>query len=1386
LGNAVKKRNQKSSRSTSNLSKRHRQRRRSRDLRVEKLEARDLLAADLSAPAVEGELAVLFEPGTSVPLMNLIATQNGGEIVRTFKHLNMAHFRMTGGGDGGSDAGQVTHSLIDDLESYPQVNLVEPNYVSQPLRYIPNDTFLGEQWGIDNNGSVGPGGFAGVLGADIDGFAAWEIGIGSPDVVIAVIDTGQVISHPDLFENLWTNDGEIPNNGIDDDDNGYIDDYFGFDFVNNTLDLTDKSPHGVHVSGTVAAIGDNNEGVTGVAWGAKIMSLKAGDPAFISTALLGAYNYMLDQLSKGVNIVVSNNSYGGAARDGIVEIAIQATTDAGILFVAASGNDGQDNDGIEHFPSGYANPLIISVGATDRSDLPAIFTNYGETTVDLHAPGVDIASTLRPQDGYYDYQSGTSMASPHVAGAIGVLAAINPDATAAQLKAYILQGVDVLDSLRNDSVTGGRLNLMGAIDAMPRGDVMGTVFDDVNENGQQDPGEFGIGGVRIILDRDFDGVEDEIGEWSVITDSSGGYTIPNYWHTDFQLVIELPILLPGPFETPDPIIVPGPPRGDDIDIDIPIQRGQPGEISGIVFNDINQDGVQQPAQLNVFGDRGVGGVVVFLDVNNDDLIQLSEPSTVTAADGSFNLAVSIASVDLEPGPFNVRIITPPGWMRSSPTNGERSIELGGGLAPITGLDFGMYGGDQFDFGDKGNNNSLADNGPRHGVIPGFQLGAENTAEVDALESDTGDDGIVITSNVFAGGTVTADVTVSLGGMRPGYLHGWIDVNNDGNFDASEKVINNVRLMEGTTAVSFVLPANTLTGPRMARFRYGWEYNMGAYGPALAGEVEDMTINVFGDNPIANDDPFSVDQDSSNNNLDVLGNDFPSSSGGLYVQAINTSSTSGTVAIAADQLSVIYTPRPLFSGTDTFTYTVQDLSGSQSTATVTVTVIPTFANPVAIDDQELVPLNSPGTVINVLQNDLSGSSGPLRISGTGTASNGGVSIDNQGTPDPTDDVLVYVPGSNYQGIDQFTYDVVDQVGSTSSAVVTVYVGDSTSDDLIRYFIEFTTLAGSPISGNQVTIGTEYMVNVFVQDIRPVTGGLSEDDHGIFAAYLDVLYPAGSTSLTGPLVFDGSFQSIPEGDVLTPGIINEAGAFQNVTSEPPGLGPQLVFRVPFRANSLGVITYTPNISDEIVDPGPPLVGGDHDTLVWAPTPAPVFPNDISFLANTITVIASGEPIQNINNPVDVNDDGNVNPFDALLVINAIQQDYRGQGESAGFNRSTSNYSYTDVNGDHRNSIHDVLPVLEHLRRKAMGQGEAPGGDILSVRPAAGVDFTGVGSRENVISDSPARDESVVGSSSAAVVVGSTDTDEDVALREYLDDSVVDGDDEFFAEILGNWTE
>ncbi len=1381
----MKKRNQKSSRSTSNLSKRHRQRRRSRDLRVEKLEARDLLAADLSAPAVEGELAVLFEPGTSVPLMNLIATQNGGEIVRTFKHLNMAHFRMTGGGDGGSDAGQVTQSLLDDFESYPQVSLVEPNYVSQPLRYIPNDTFLGEQWGIDNNGSVGPGGFAGVVGADIDGFAAWEIGIGSPDVVIAVIDTGQVISHPDLFENLWTNDDEIPNNGIDDDDNGYIDDYFGFDFVNNTLDLTDKSPHGVHVSGTVAAIGDNNEGVTGVAWGAKIMSLKAGDPAFTSTALIGAYNYMLDQLSKGVNIVVSNNSYGGAARDGIVEIAIQATTDAGILFVAASGNDGQDNDGIEHFPSGYANPLIISVGATDRSDLPAIFTNYGETTVDLHAPGVDIASTVPPQDGFYDYQSGTSMASPHVAGAVGVLASLNPDATAAQLKAYILQGVDVLDSLRNDSVTGGRLNLMGAIDAMPRGDVMGTVFDDVNENGQQDPGEFGIGGVRIILDRDFDGVEDEIGEWSVITDSSGGYTIPNYWHTDFQLIIELPIPTPGPFETPDPIIVPGPPRGDDIDIDIPIHRGQPGEISGIVFNDSNQDGSLQLPQVNVFGENGVGGVHVFLDVNNDDLFQFSEPSTITAADGTFNLALSIASVALTPGPAITRIIVPPGWMRSSPTNGERSLTLGDSLAPTTGLDFGIYGGDQFDFGDMGSNTSLADNGPRHGVIPDFRLGAENTSEVDALASDTGDDGIVITSNVFAGATVTADVTVSLGGMRPGYLHGWIDANNDGVFDASEKLINNERLLEGTTSVSFVLPENTLTGPRMARIRYGWEYNLGAYGPAMAGEVEDFLLNVFGDNPIANDDPFSVDQDSSNNTLDVLANDFPSSSGGLFVQDTDTSFTSGTVAIAGDTLSVIYTPRPLFSGTDTFTYTVEDLSGSQSTATVTVAVVPTFANPVAIDDQEIVGLNSPGAIINVLQNDLPGTSGPLRISSTGTPSNGSVSTDNRGTPDPTDDVLVYVPGQNYQGIDQFAYNVVDTVGSTSSAVVTVYVGDTTSDDEVQYFIEFTTLAGSSIAGNQVTIGSEYMVNVFVEDIRPVTGGLTDSDHGIFAAYLDVLYPAGSTSLTGPLVFDGSFQSIPEGDVLTPGIINEAGAFQDVSSTPPGSGPQLVFRVPFRANSLGVITYTPNISDEIVDPGPPLVGGDHDTLVWEPTPAPVFPNDISFLANTITVIASGEPIQNINNPVDVNDDGNVNPFDALLVINAIQNDYLGNGESAG-SRSTAGYHYTDVNGDQRNSIHDVLPVLKHLRRKAMGQGEAPGSDILSVRPAAGVDFTGVGSRGNVISDSPARDESVVGSSSAAVVVGSTDTDEDVALREYLDDSVVDGDDEFFAEILGNWTE
>lgn len=1416
LGTAVKKSNSKSD-TSKNLSKRHRRRQRSRAMRLESLENREMLAADfglgvpavdLSVPAVPNELVIQFEPGITRTLMDLIARENGAEIVQAFPHLDSAHIRLlppgetpgTAAGSGQSLGDEnlapvVTIDIINQWTSTERVLLAEPNYIEEALA-IPNDEFHPLQWGNHNDGSFLRT-VVGIADADIDGHEAWEITTGqtvtpagSNEVVIAIIDTGTSLNpsndRDDLRENFWINSGEIPNNGIDDDGNGLIDDYHGYDFADLDPDPSDADGHGTHVAGTVGAVGNNDRLVSGVAWNTKLMILRAGNPGFATAAQLGSYNYMIDQKLRGVNLVASNNSYGGTTFSGISEFAIGETIDAGILFVAASGNDGVNNDFISHYPSGYALEGIISVGASDAADELAVFSNNGVVTVDLHAPGVDILST-QPDPVVIDFLDGTSMASPHVAGVAALLGDLAPGATPAEIKSWILQGVDVKPVFASQSVTGGRLNAMGAIDAMPRGTVSGVVFDDLNENGSQDAGELGIGGVTILLDRNFDGLEQETGEWSVVSANDGSYSIPNYWHTDFQLVVTIPAPPvppgpnpvpppPSPFTPPPPILVPDPGRGNDALVPIPFIRDQPGGISGVVYNDQNADGRQDLNTLTAKAEPGLGGVYVFLDLNGDDRMQLNEPTVITSDDGRFDFAKEHS---LGTGNFTARIIVPPGWSMTTPGNAEHGFMTGLNTAPITNLDYGLTGGDAYDFGDLGTDNSLVGGGARHGVLTGFHLGADIDREVDAVATDGFDDGVTITSSVFAGGTVTADVEVSLGGFRPGFLQVWVDLNGDGTFGADEQVIANERLMEGMHEVSFVIPESATTGAVAARFRYGWEFGIGPTGPALAGEVEDYMINVAGDTPVANPDFFSVSENSSGNSLAVLTNDFPSSSGGLFVQSVDTAATSGTVAISTDQQTLIFTPRASFTGTDTLTYTVSDGSGLTSTASVSIIVIPTFSDPVAVDDQEVVALNSPGTVINVLLNDLPGNSGPLRIISTGLPSNGSVSFSTSS--------LTYTPNLTYQGIDQFTYTVADGIGVTSTAVVTTFVGDATSDDSVAYFVEFTTLDGvTPLPSNQISLGGDFLVNIYVQDIRPTTTQLPEADHGVFAGFLDVLYPAGAVSLEGALAFNGDYTVVlDQPGTLTPGIIDEAGAIRDIDEIEPGSAKKLLFRAPFKANALGVVTFVPNPAD-LVGTATPQTFGDHDTLVYNPT-THVLPNDVSYLPNTLTVVANSEGPQ--HNPVvatDINGDGQTNTLDVAAAAMGLLAAKRPDGESIVLHRTTGgDIRYFDVTDDQNFSTHDLLAVILKVNDRYAGLGEP--GDILSVRPASGepVDFSSLQTSSTSDSNLPVDQSVSRNDESSTLVVGSVENDDDRALLEHLDNSSdVEGDDDFFSDILAAW--
>jgi subtilisin family serine protease len=263
---------------------------------------------------------------------------------------------------------------------------VEPNYRVHILDTAPNDPRYPELWGLNNIGQTG-----GLTDADIDAPEAWDYETGSSDVIIAVIDSGIDYLQPDLVENMWVNTGEIPDNGIDDDGNGYIDDIHGYDFHQVDSDPSDAYGHGTHCAGTIAGRGNNGLGVTGVSWQAKLMAcrfLSASGSGWTSDAI-EAINYAVANGAK-----VLSNSWGGGGYSESLKAAIENARDNGVLFIAAAGNNGQDNDAIPHYPSSYNVSNVLAVAATDHNDALATFSNYGDESVHLAAPGVSILSTV--------------------------------------------------------------------------------------------------------------------------------------------------------------------------------------------------------------------------------------------------------------------------------------------------------------------------------------------------------------------------------------------------------------------------------------------------------------------------------------------------------------------------------------------------------------------------------------------------------------------------------------------------------------------------------------------------------------------------------------------------------------------------------------------------------------------------------------------------------------------------------------------------------------------------------------------------------------------------------------------------------------------------------
>lgn len=298
--------------------------------------------------------------------------------------------------------------------------------------------------------------------ADIDALKAWQITTGSKSgPLIAVIDSGADYNHPDLRANIAVNSGEIPDDGIDNDGNGVVDDYYGFNAFENTGDPMDGIGHGTHVTGTIAAVGNNGQGVVGVNWQAQVLPVKIFHDRGMTTtdAILRGLNY-----AKERGATITSNSWGGSSHSKAIHDAFESFP---ALHIAAAGNQAKNTDQDASYPANYDISTMISVGASNRHDSPSWFSNYGRRTVDLFAPGEDIYSTI-PGGGYGD-KSGTSMATPHVSGVAGLVATRYPHLDPEEIKDRLLFSSDPRPHVSDLSVSGGRLNAHKALsdDSVP-------------------------------------------------------------------------------------------------------------------------------------------------------------------------------------------------------------------------------------------------------------------------------------------------------------------------------------------------------------------------------------------------------------------------------------------------------------------------------------------------------------------------------------------------------------------------------------------------------------------------------------------------------------------------------------------------------------------------------------------------------------------------------------------------------------------------------------------------------------------------------------------------------------------------------------------------------
>jgi len=423
----------------------------------------DLVAKGLKAgnPHQQGELLIQFKAGTSAADQAVVRGGLGAQKIKTVR----------GAGNGRGELslfklspGVSVAEAVEAVSADRSVDFAEPNWIYTHSTFSNDPQFTsGALWGMY--------GASGTPANQFGSGASLASSNNCGSVYVGIIDEGYMFNHEDLAANAGTNPGEIAGNGRDDDANGFVDDVYGWDFDGGNNSVFDGAgdDHGTHVAGTIGGVGNNSKGVSGVCHSVKLINAKfLGSQGGTTANAIAAVDYMTGLKNKGLNLVGTNNSWGGGGFSQGLKDAIDRAGAADLLFIAAAGNSGANNDTTASYPSGYASANIIAVAALVKDGTLATYSQYGATTVDICAPGSGIVSTVpvasgkgrnaTVTSGYASY-NGTSMATPHVSGAAALYKALNSTASAATIKSALMGKAVPTASCNGKVVTNGRLDV---------------------------------------------------------------------------------------------------------------------------------------------------------------------------------------------------------------------------------------------------------------------------------------------------------------------------------------------------------------------------------------------------------------------------------------------------------------------------------------------------------------------------------------------------------------------------------------------------------------------------------------------------------------------------------------------------------------------------------------------------------------------------------------------------------------------------------------------------------------------------------------------------------------------------------------------------------------